>query len=81
MAKNDLLSISEAAERLNRKARTLRDWESSGRLPGHLYPDRDEFGRRRYSEDLVEHIREWLIAEGRRHSLENLIHARVEPST
>ncbi len=77
MAKNELLSISEAAARLNRKARTLRDWEFSGRLPTHLYPTRDEYGCRRYSEDLVEHIREWLIAEGRRHATENLLRGRV----
>ncbi len=31
-------------------------------LPDHLYPERDANGDRRYSEELVEHIREWCIA-------------------
>lgn len=66
-----LLTISEAAALLNRKARTLRDWEQSGRLPEHLYPIRDHKGDRRYSLELVEHIREWLVAEGSRSTIMN----------
>lgn len=61
-----LLSISEAAKRLNRQPRTLREWEREGgvgpRLPENLRPQRNSRGDRRYSEELVEHIREWMIA-------------------
>jgi DNA-binding transcriptional MerR regulator len=61
-----LLSISEAAKRLNRTPRCLREWEratgSGPRLPENLRPQRNSRGDRRYSEELVEHIREWMIA-------------------
>jgi DNA-binding transcriptional MerR regulator len=60
-----LLSISEAAKALNRKPRTLREWESpktnGPRLPEHLRPARNSRGERRYSAELVEHIREWMV--------------------
>lgn len=62
-----IYAIGEAAELLNRKPRTLREWEHSDVLPEHLTPPRDKHGRRVYSAELVEHIREWLIARGVRH--------------
>lgn len=66
MAK-ETYKIGEAAAMLNRKPRTLREWEHSNVLPEHLIPPRNQFGHRVYSADLVEHLREWLIARGVRH--------------
>ena len=76
VSEGKLLTISQAGKRLNRTARALREWEANGSLPEHLYPARDERGNRRYSEELVEHIREWLIAKGRRPNTSNLIQYR-----
>lgn len=69
---NKPLPIGEAAKRLGISPWTLRKWEQNDTLPAHLYPERDASGNRVYSEDLVEHIREWLIARGRRSPAENL---------
>ena len=68
-----LLTIGQAAKSLNRKPRTLRQWEADGFLPEHLFPSRDGANRRVYTADQVEHIREWLIARGRRHNAANLV--------
>lgn len=66
------LPIGDAAKQLGISPWTLRKWERNKVLPEHLFPERDAGGNRIYSEDLVEHIREWLIARGRPNPLDNL---------
>lgn len=75
MAK-ETFTIAKAAAMLNRKPRTLRQWEHAKLLPDHLIPPRNQFGHRVYTKDLIEHTREWLIARGIRHGT-NFIRAQA----
>jgi hypothetical protein len=55
------IGIREAAARLDRKPATLRSWERYGWLPPELLPERDQNGRRTWSERQVERLGEWML--------------------
>jgi hypothetical protein len=52
--------IGEAAERLGRRAHTLRVWIYDGRLPKELMPKRDERNWRYWTEEQVEGMKAWI---------------------
>ena len=50
-------SISRVAETINVSAQSLRSWENQGLIPK---PERRPTGRREYSDDDIEAIKEYL---------------------
>ena len=57
------ISISEAAELLDRREHTLRVWEYNDMLPERLRPRRDERGWRYWTPEQIEEIQRWLVDE------------------
>lgn len=55
-------SISEAARLLDRSPHTLRSWDRNRSMPSQLRPPRDELDHRYWTPELIEHIRDWIVA-------------------
>jgi hypothetical protein len=52
--------IREAAELLNRRPPTIRDWERRGVLPARLRSKRNDRGWRFWTEPQIEGIKAWM---------------------
>lgn len=66
MSGDILVSIGQTAEQLNRKPGTIRKWEREGLLPDDCVPTRDSRGRRFFTPDQIDKIRQWIIDTDRR---------------
>jgi len=58
-----LLSIGEVAKRLDRVPHTIRVWEYKKMLPEDLMPQRDDKGRRYWTEAQYSKICQWIIED------------------
>lgn len=64
---NDVpIYITEAAELLNRRPHTIRDWERKGVLPKELRSNRSSRGWRYWTSKQIQEIREWMKEEDMR---------------
>lgn len=66
MADQVLIPIGQAAEQLNRKPGTIRKWEREKILPADCVPSRDERGRRFFTPEQIDKIRQWIVDTDRR---------------
>ncbi len=60
------ITIGQAAEQLNRKPGTIRKWEREKLLPEDCVPVRDGRGRRYFSPEQIELIKQWIKDTDRR---------------
>jgi hypothetical protein len=60
------ISIGQAAEELNRKPGTIRKWERENILPADCVPVRDSRGRRFFTAEQLDKIRQWIKDTDRR---------------
>lgn len=58
--------ITEAAELLNRRPHTIREWERQGVLPKDLRSQRSNRGWRYWTRKQIQEIREWMREEDMR---------------
>jgi hypothetical protein len=60
---NKRIYIGECAEKLGRKAHTVRVWIYQDKLPKKLLPKRDERNWRYWTEEQVEGLKRWIVNE------------------
>lgn len=56
-------TITEVARALNRRSKTVREWERLGKLPPRAMPIRDSHGRRIWTLEAYERLVRWFHEE------------------
>lgn len=61
MTTEQLYSIGEVADELDRVPHSIRIWLYKGIVPKHLQPQRDERNWRYWTREQIEGLKEWMI--------------------